>query len=160
MKKRIDVEELCLEVVVHTIGVSFHCPHSSTDCRHHNMCRSRLLFAPHVAIFALVTLVVGLVDGSKEMRCTSAAVGTIAELSCASDMFVSTIAFASFGDPKRIDEDMCSFEVGSCSSIHSLEVVETFCLGRNSCTIPVLMSMFGDDCGVDGVLSIAVLDFC
>ncbi|KAL6998155.1 hypothetical protein U1Q18_008282 [Sarracenia purpurea var. burkii] len=58
--------------------------------------------------------------------------GNKLEISCQGGNVISEIRFASFGDPKGT---FGSFETGSCESPNSKSIVETACLGKESCSI-------------------------
>ncbi|XAR67634.1 Beta-galactosidase [Bertholletia excelsa] len=65
-----------------------------------------------------------------------------AHLSCASGQKISSIKFASFGTP----EGACgSFREGSCHAHHSYDVFQKYCIGHQSCTVPVVPEAFGGD---------------
>ncbi|KAL2539140.1 Beta-galactosidase 1 [Abeliophyllum distichum] len=57
-----------------------------------------------------------------------------AHLWCAPGQKISSIKFASFGTP----EGVCgSFREGSCHAHHSYDVFEKYCIGQQSCAVPV-----------------------
>ncbi|KAL3824445.1 hypothetical protein ACJIZ3_020474 [Penstemon smallii] len=65
-----------------------------------------------------------------------------AHLSCDSGQKISSIKFASFGTP----EGACgNFRQGSCHAFHSYDVFERYCVGQQSCTVPVTPEIFGGD---------------
>nr|GMD32323.1 beta-galactosidase-like [Ipomoea batatas] len=65
-----------------------------------------------------------------------------AHLSCGPDQKISSIKFASFGSP----EGVCgSFRQGSCHAFHSYDIFNKYCIGWNSCTVPVTPEAFGGD---------------
>ncbi|CAA3010880.1 beta-galactosidase-like [Olea europaea subsp. europaea] len=65
-----------------------------------------------------------------------------AHLSCAPGQKISSIKFASFGTPQGI----CgSFREGSCHAHHSYDVFEKYCIGQQSCAVPVTPEIFGGD---------------
>ncbi|CAN4086933.1 unnamed protein product [Withania somnifera] len=65
-----------------------------------------------------------------------------AHLSCASGQKITSIKFASFGTPQGV----CgSFHEGSCHAFHSYDAFERYCIGQNSCTVPVVPEIFGGD---------------
>ncbi|KAL2243239.1 beta-galactosidase-like [Sesamum indicum] len=65
-----------------------------------------------------------------------------AHLSCASGQKISSIKFASFGTPEGVCGD---FRQGSCHAFHSYDVFERYCVGQQSCTVPVTPEIFGGD---------------
>ncbi|KAM7260316.1 hypothetical protein ACFE04_016057 [Oxalis oulophora] len=66
------------------------------------------------------------------------------ELSCQSGQQISEIQFASFGDP----EGTCgSYKKGSYEATQSVEVVEKYCVGKESCSLMVTNSLFGVEKG-------------
>ncbi|KAJ3692808.1 hypothetical protein LUZ60_011903 [Juncus effusus] len=63
-----------------------------------------------------------------------------AALRCPSKKVVSKIVFASFGNPMG----MCgNFTVGNCHTPKATQVVEKLCLGKRSCTLPVMSKDYG-----------------
>ncbi|CAI9773576.1 unnamed protein product [Fraxinus pennsylvanica] len=65
-----------------------------------------------------------------------------AHLSCAPGQKILSIKFASFGTPQGI----CgSFREGSCHAHHSYDVFEKYCIGQQSCAVPVTPEIFGGD---------------
>ncbi|KAL8466156.1 hypothetical protein ACS0TY_035314 [Phlomoides rotata] len=65
-----------------------------------------------------------------------------AHLSCASGQKISSIKFASFGTP----EGACgNYQQGSCHAFHSFDVFERYCVGEQSCTVPITPEIFGGD---------------
>nr|GLL35122.1 beta-galactosidase-like [Ipomoea trifida] len=65
-----------------------------------------------------------------------------AHLSCGPGQKISSIKFASFGSP----EGVCgSFRQGSCHAFHSYDIFNKYCIGWNSCTVPVTPEAFGGD---------------
>ncbi|KAI3463273.1 hypothetical protein Pfo_019936 [Paulownia fortunei] len=65
-----------------------------------------------------------------------------AHLSCAAGQKISSIKFASFGTPQGV----CgNFHEGSCHAFHSYDVFERYCVGQQSCTVPVTPEIFGGD---------------
>ncbi|KAI8554079.1 hypothetical protein RHMOL_Rhmol05G0069700 [Rhododendron molle] len=59
---------------------------------------------------------------------------TESQLTCPNGKVIKSVAFASFGDPSG----MCgTFAEGKCNSPNSKKVVEQYCLGKNSCKIPL-----------------------
>ncbi|XP_019193365.1 PREDICTED: beta-galactosidase-like [Ipomoea nil] len=55
---------------------------------------------------------------------------------------ITAIKFASFGTPEGICGD---FQQGSCHAFHSFDIFEKYCVGWNSCTVPVTPEAFGGD---------------
>jgi len=65
-----------------------------------------------------------------------------AHLRCAPGQKMTSIKFASFGTP----EGVCgSFREGSCHAHHSYDVFEKYCIGQESCSVPVAPEAFGGD---------------
>ncbi|KAL7162616.1 hypothetical protein ACSBR2_042993 [Camellia fascicularis] len=65
-----------------------------------------------------------------------------AHLSCSPGQKISSIKFASFGTP----EGVCgSFRQGSCHAFHSYDIFEKYCIGQQSCSVPVVPEAFGGD---------------
>ncbi|XP_057459695.1 beta-galactosidase-like [Actinidia eriantha] len=65
-----------------------------------------------------------------------------AHLQCAPGQKISSIKFASFGTP----EGVCgSFREGSCHAHHSYDVFQKYCIGQQSCAVPVVPEAFGGD---------------
>ncbi|KAH6790117.1 beta galactosidase 1 [Perilla frutescens var. frutescens] len=65
-----------------------------------------------------------------------------AHLSCASGQKISSIKFASFGTP----EGSCgNFQQGKCHAFHSYDVFERYCVGQQSCAVPITPEIFGGD---------------
>ena len=71
--------------------------------------------------------------------CGNAYEGHTLELSCQGGQTISEIKYASYGDP----QGKCgSFKKGSWEASNSFSVVETACIGRESCSIPVSAATF------------------
>jgi len=86
--------------------------------------------------------------GSCETPVNTTACGTASEydrmtLACPTGTMIGAIDFASYGTPAG---GCGSFAIGTCHAMKSVEVVESFCLGHTSCTIPVVNGVFGDPC--------------
>ncbi|KAF3641802.1 Beta-galactosidase [Capsicum annuum] len=65
-----------------------------------------------------------------------------AHLSCAPGQKINSIKFASFGTPAGA----CgSFREGSCHAHHSYDAFEKYCIGQESCSVPVTPEIFGGD---------------
>ncbi|VAH66629.1 unnamed protein product [Triticum turgidum subsp. durum] len=64
------------------------------------------------------------------------------ELSCPKGKNISSVKFASFGDPSGTCR---SYQQGSCHHPDSLSVVEKACLNINSCTVSLSDEGFGED---------------
>eukprot|EP00118_Oscarella_pearsei_P000204 m.4425 g.4425 ORF g.4425 m.4425 type:complete len:206 (+) comp10717_c0_seq1:209-826(+) len=59
------------------------------------------------------------------------------------DATITKIDFASYGTP----EGSClNYKVGSCNAANSTQIVEKYCVGHNSCTVPATTPIFGDPC--------------
>nr|GMC47596.1 beta-galactosidase-like [Ipomoea batatas] len=65
-----------------------------------------------------------------------------AHLSCGAGQKISSIKFASFGTPRG---SCGSFSEGSCHAFHSYDIFQKYCIGWNSCTVPVTPEAFGGD---------------
>ncbi|XP_057975220.1 beta-galactosidase 16-like [Malania oleifera] len=64
------------------------------------------------------------------------------KLQCPSRRNISSILFASFGNPSG---DCKSYAVGSCHLSNSKAIVEKACLGKTICSIPLSNQRFGGD---------------
>ncbi|KAK6128023.1 hypothetical protein DH2020_038226 [Rehmannia glutinosa] len=64
-----------------------------------------------------------------------------AHLSCAAGQKISSIKFASFGTP----QGFVVISGGSCHAFHSYDVFGKYCVGQQSCTVPVTPEIFGGD---------------
>ncbi|KAH6781303.1 beta galactosidase 1 [Perilla frutescens var. frutescens] len=65
-----------------------------------------------------------------------------AHLSCDAGQKISSIKFASFGTPQGV----CgNFHQSGCHAFHSYDVFEKYCIGQQSCTVPVTPEIFGGD---------------
>ncbi|XP_062179260.1 beta-galactosidase 7-like [Phragmites australis] len=64
------------------------------------------------------------------------------DLWCQEGKYISTIEFASYGNPVG---DCTSFGFGNCHAGSSESVVKQACLGKTECSIPVTPSKFGCD---------------
>ncbi|XP_051135831.1 beta-galactosidase-like isoform X2 [Andrographis paniculata] len=65
-----------------------------------------------------------------------------AHLSCGSGQKISSIKFASFGTPGGV----CgSFSQGGCHAFHSYDVFQRYCVGQQSCAVPITPEIFGGD---------------
>ncbi|XP_058227609.1 beta-galactosidase [Rhododendron vialii] len=65
-----------------------------------------------------------------------------AHLRCAPGQKITSIKFASFGTPQGV----CgSFREGSCHAHHSYDAFEKYCIGQESCSVPVAPEAFGGD---------------
>ena len=56
---------------------------------------------------------------------------------------VSKVDFASYGTPSGV---CLQYEKGSCDDGNSTAIVERYCLGKRSCTVPATTPIFGDPC--------------
>ncbi|XP_043696444.1 beta-galactosidase 7-like [Telopea speciosissima] len=90
--------------------------------------------------------------------CGNAYEGNTLELSCQDGQTISAIEFASFGDP----QGKCgSFKKGSCDATNTLSVLETACVGKESCLINVLEANFGSNsCSLNTPKRLAVQAIC
>ncbi|KAE9447372.1 hypothetical protein C3L33_20719, partial [Rhododendron williamsianum] len=64
-----------------------------------------------------------------------------AHLTCPDDKVIKSVDFASFGDPSG---SCGNFVEGKCTSPNSEKVVAKYCLGKNSCSIPLEREIFDD----------------
>ncbi|XP_016458095.1 beta-galactosidase 9 isoform X1 [Nicotiana tabacum] len=64
-------------------------------------------------------------------------------LQCDKGHTISSIEFASYGNPKGSCQ---KFSQGKCHAANSLSVVSQACKGKNSCTIGISNAVFGDPC--------------
>ena len=86
--------------------------------------------------------------------CGTAVAAANATLTCPQGQIISSVDFASYGNPTGT----CgSFATGSCNSAASLTRVKSICAGRNSCKVPASNNTFGDPCsGTTKSLSVQV----
>ena len=56
---------------------------------------------------------------------------------------ISKIDFASYGTPSG---ECLHYDVGSCNAANSTAIVEKYCVGKSSCTVPATTPVFGDPC--------------
>ncbi|XP_072963925.1 beta-galactosidase 15 isoform X2 [Typha angustifolia] len=64
-------------------------------------------------------------------------------LRCDDGHIISSVAFASYGNPSGSCQ---KFSEGKCHALSSLSVVSEACEGKNNCTIAVSNAKFGDPC--------------
>ena len=65
-------------------------------------------------------------------------------LTCAdSNAVINAIQFASYG---TVQGSCGNYSVGTCNAPNSTTIVESYCLGRNNCSIPAFTQVFGDPC--------------
>ncbi|XP_047259105.1 beta-galactosidase 9-like [Capsicum annuum] len=64
-------------------------------------------------------------------------------LQCDEGHTISSIEFASYGDPNGSCQ---TFSQGKCHAANSLSVVSQACKGRNSCSIGISNAVVGDAC--------------
>ncbi|KAI8025515.1 Beta-galactosidase 13 [Camellia lanceoleosa] len=81
------------------------------------------------------------VKNGDKMQLTVDELSSGAQLTCPDGKMIKAVDFASFGDP---DGACGSFFEGKCTSPNSKEVVEKYCLGKNSCFIPIKRELFDD----------------
>ncbi|KAL3840818.1 hypothetical protein ACJIZ3_025409 [Penstemon smallii] len=80
-----------------------------------------------------------------------------ARLSCDPGQKISSVKFASFGTPKGV----CgNFYQGSCHAFHSYDIFEKYCVGKESCTVPVSPEIFGGDPCPDVMKKLSVEVVC
>jgi len=77
-------------------------------------------------------------------------------LQCSSRQHISSISFASFGNPSG---SCRNFIKGSCHAVNSASIVEKACLGKEKCSISVSEDLFGISCA-DNLKSLAVEGVC
>lgn len=83
--------------------------------------------------------------------------GPSLQLECSVGRRISSIKFASFGNPKGV----CgNFMKGTCHSVESEKIVEKACLGQHGCSITISSKEFGGDACVGTVKSLAVEATC
>jgi len=86
--------------------------------------------------------------------CGTAVAAANATLTCPQGQIISSVDFASYGNPTGTCN---SFAAGSCNSAASLTRVKSLCVGRNTCKVPASNNTFGDPCsGTTKSLSIQV----
>ena len=69
--------------------------------------------------------------------------GTL-NLSAPANATITSVSFASYGTPNGSDGN---YTTGSCHATNSQTIVESYCVGNNSCSIPATNAVFGDPCG-------------
>eukprot|EP01052_Picozoa_sp_SAG31_P008171 SAG31_NODE_406_length_16063_cov_22.636056_3_plen_1079_part_00 len=74
--------------------------------------------------------------------CSSVTEHNHAYLTCDSGT-ITSVDFASFGTPEG---DCVAFRIGWCHSSISMQIIETACLGMQSCSIAASKLLFGDPC--------------
>jgi len=79
----------------------------------------------------------------KDATCGLAAENSNLELTCPDGQSISSVDFASFGNPMGNCES--SFEQGSCHANTTQQIVESACLGKSSCSVEVSSKAFGGD---------------
>jgi len=79
------------------------------------------------------------------------------QLECSAGRRISSIKFASFGNPKGVCEN---FMKGTCHSVGSEKVVEKACIGQHGCSITISSKEFGGDTCVGTLKSLAVEATC
>ncbi|KAK9084367.1 hypothetical protein Scep_030838 [Stephania cephalantha] len=91
--------------------------------------------------------------------CAAVEEGHTLELSCQGNgRAISSIEFASFGDPKGSCE---AFSSGSCDSAAALSVLQEKCVGQESCSIEVSDALLGSaNCGFGVQRKLAVQARC
>jgi hypothetical protein len=65
-----------------------------------------------------------------------------AHLSCGAGQKISSIKFASFGNPVG---GCGNYQQGSCHAHHSYDAFQRLCVGQNWCSVTVAPEMFGGD---------------
>ena len=81
---------------------------------------------------------------SPPSQCGSAAEGASLELGCPNGGAITSVDFASFGDPKG--SCAAGWSAGTCAAANSSAAVAALCLGKASCSVPASTSYFGDPC--------------
>ena len=79
-------------------------------------------------------------------------------LNCTSNRTIKSVDLALYGNPTG--ECSSGFKKGSCNSGTSKSVVEQACLGKNSCSLPVVTKTFGGDPCADTFKELAVQVTC
>ena len=69
--------------------------------------------------------------------------GTL-NLSAPANATITSVSFASYGTPNGSDGN---YTIGGCHATNSQTIVESYCVGNNSCSIPATNAVFGDPCG-------------
>ena len=77
----------------------------------------------------------------------------VANITAPPGFLISSIVFASFGNPKG---SCGSFVTSTCNSINSVAVVSSLCIGKKSCAIPATRAQFGGDPCTGVLKSLAV----
>lgn len=79
------------------------------------------------------------------------------QLECPASQRISSIKFASFGNPQG---ECGNFSKGTCHSMHSWRIAEKVCLGQSACFIDVSSETFGEDPCAGATKSLAVEATC
>jgi hypothetical protein len=78
-------------------------------------------------------------------QCSDVGVGYDVHLSCArSGGVIDTVEFASFGLPQGRCTDWSIN--ATCDAKGSMDMVQSMCKGKQQCTVPATVDMFGDPC--------------
>lgn len=86
--------------------------------------------------------------------CAKVAENQTATLSCPSGQVVSSVDFASYGNPRG---SCGSYSIRTCNAATSKTIVQNLCLGKASCKVPASNGTFGDPCsGVSKSLAVQV----
>ncbi|KAH7284849.1 hypothetical protein KP509_34G073600 [Ceratopteris richardii] len=78
-------------------------------------------------------------------------------LECSDEQKISSIHFASFGNPRG---NCNKFRRGPCHAESSPKIVKEACIGRQNCTVAVTASTFGADPCPDEIKALAVMANC
>ena len=91
-------------------------------------------------------------DGNNGTLCDIVSQGSSITLTAPQGATISSIDYASYGNP----QGSCgNFSDGWCDAYNSMSVVQSYCVGQNSCTVPATNAVFGDPCtGVNKHLAI------
>ena len=82
-------------------------------------------------------------DGNNGTLCDIVSQGSSITLTAPQGATISSIDYASYGNP----QGSCgNFSDGWCDASNSISVLQSYCLGQNSCTVPATNAVFGDPC--------------
>jgi hypothetical protein len=74
--------------------------------------------------------------------------GVTASVNCPLPLLITSIEFASFGNPDAVGSDPQSYAIGSCHAANSRDVVSAACIGRASCSVSSSAAAFAPVTGV------------
>ncbi len=81
--------------------------------------------------------------GVTSQQCGQGPEGAIVNLACEPGRTITSVDFASFGNPTGF----CgTYKAGTCSGGSTLQAIKTACLGKANCALTVASSLLGDGC--------------